>query len=1300
MGREILTLKTLGRARPSIAALIVVLLLSGSNALVAFAAVAAVDPSYNATTAAAPFPGPSPLGVAVDTDGTIYSVGSNGQLYVTGPTSGGVATAVGPIGNSPSGIALLGGTLYAARRGTGTNGDVVAISKTTGAPLGAPVAVQGPGLACAPDGIAADATSGNLFVTSPCPYDPDAGQQIGYVFKVNPAVGASNYGCLGQSILNLPHGISVGPEGTIFVQDLDRLIRMAGVTASQPGQCATVASRSGANGIALVGVTDQAGTILPKFVFVTDTAGDIWKINVLTGTGQKKIASGGGTGSFETIGPDNCLYASQATGVTKVTKADGTCFNLGEAGETLPAITLFRNGANPVVGSTAYNITATVTNAPLGSQVTFSRTPAVNPGTTTANTISTGVATTQYVGLNVGTDTVTARVVVAGSTYVSNTIAITWEPMPDTSAPIISATVTGGHADVDPSQFGCTSEGVASLLSSPEYVCGYYTSPPTITWFPRDPESGIDWTKTTCETITLTTPGPPAGTPITCTATNTSGYQARATILVNLALKAPTIAVQSAKYANGDQAAYPVSSFTNRPVTVIFACDGTYGAPFLSCTTPGGTQTPSNPLDPAALPLLSTITFTDEGTYNPFGTVRDRPGRTATTSFGPVHIDLTPPVVTNSATVGGAAYTAGAWTNQPVTVTFVCTDAFSGVAICPAAQTIAAEGAAQTATGQSTDKAGNVSSSSYSPINIDLTKPVITATYTNADLTPYTPGTPTNQAVTIRFTCTDQAGLSGVLSCPADIVVPNTAPGPQTPAPVTATDRAGNVGSFTPGTVLIDTTAPTIVASATIPGTTSSLAYTGVWTNKDVTVTFSCTDAVVCSAPVTLTASTPLAGTPVTGTARDAAGNVATSAPITVYIDKIAPTITATPDRPAGASGWYNGPVTFTFACADTLSGVVACPSPVTVSGSGTALPVSGSVSDNAGNSATFATTIKIETVPPTITGAPTTLPNANGWWKTDVTVVFTCSDAGGSGIASCGPTQTFGQGAGQVATGTAVDGAGNTATATVPNLNVDKVAPTLQKTQTGDTVNVTTTDDLSGVQSLFYEILGANGAVLSSGTSTGSASVLATSGATFRYTITDLAGNVTVGNFPLVPAPPPAPTLTCGAVKGTGTLANGAKVQVDVTCDGKTVKGKIEYQVGRTRIVVTNLTGFTMTADKKSATISGKTSDGKPVVVTVTDSKTAAPDTFDMRVNGAPLGGSGPLKKGNLTVNQPSACGKRGDGSSDGSGSGDSDENDSDADSDSGDNTDSRDGSNSTDGGSNGNSNSRDGDSDDSDGD
>jgi large repetitive protein len=181
----------------------------------------------------------------------------------------------------------------------------------------------------------------------------------------------------------------------------------------------------------------------------------------------------------------------------------------------------------------------------------------------------------------------------------------------------------------------------------------------------------------------------------------------------------------------------------------------------------------------------------------------------------------------------------------------------------------------------------------------------------------------------------------------------------------------------------------------------------------------------------------------------DKAGNTKAVTVGGIKIDRTAPATQA-----IAPSGWQSSDVTVKLAATDNLSGVAGTHykvdggttqdgTTVTLSSEGTHKVAFWSV-DNAGNVETASTaTVLVDKSAPTITGKAATSPNANGWYHAPVTVQFTCQDAV-SGIASCQPDTVAASEGPNSVTGTAVDNAGNTSTATVAGINVDTVAPSV----------------------------------------------------------------------------------------------------------------------------------------------------------------------------------------------------------------------------------------------------------------
>lgn len=446
-------------------------------------------------------------------------------------------------------------------------------------------------------------------------------------------------------------------------------------------------------------------------------------------------------------------------------------------------------------------------------------------------------------------------------------------------------------------------------------------------------------------------------------------------------------------------------------------------------------------IDPATQPGDSVIK--GEGVNLGAGpvSIRDKAGNTSDdASVSGVKIDRTAPNVTGAPTTqpNGAG-----WYKDGVAVDFTCTDTLSGVASCPTTKVIRGDGANQSVTSdRATDIAGNSSAgTTVSGINIDGTAPTSSSNNTCTASNGYCTG----DTADVVLNAVDQAGLSGVkeirysidgaaervaVGATTTVSVPLTGSGSGS-VKYYAVDNAGNVESANAVALKWDNIAPTV------SHTLSPAANADDWNNANVTVTFTAKDddkgsgVANVSAPVTVSTETP--GQLVSGAAKDTAGNVGTDT-VTVKLDKTAPSISgAITSGTKSASGWYTGPVTVTFTCADGLSGVATCPDPIVLSANG-ANAASGTVSDKAGNTATAKVDgINIDQEKPTLTTADINVQGKQYTLGAVPAATCTATDSF-SGLASCTVTVTGGNanGVGTFnSTATATDIAGNTATLT-----------------------------------------------------------------------------------------------------------------------------------------------------------------------------------------------------------------------------------------------------------------------------
>ena len=424
--------------------------------------------------------------------------------------------------------------------------------------------------------------------------------------------------------------------------------------------------------------------------------------------------------------------------------------------------------------------------------------------------------------------------------------------------------------------------------------------------------------------------------------------------------------------------------------------------------------------------------------------------------------DSTPPTITSSRMPANPA----GWYDTPLTVSFRCSDLLSGVATCPAPASFDQEGTNETQTATAADNAGNTAEHTVTGINIDLTPPALTGAATSS---PDAAGWYRND-VAIHWTCSD--ALSGVASCPANSTIGGEGAGLRASAFVR--DVAGNLTNSTSAPVNIDRTPPLTTASA--PVGWSKTAVTVALKALDNLSGVDATYASVDGGPAQATDSVSISGDGSHTLAYwsvDKAGNVEPERTIEVQIDTAAPTITHTLEPVPNAAGWNSNDVTVTFDCSDSISGIASCSAPEIVTGEGASLRVTGTAKNNAGWSTDDTALVSIDRTPTTIAATADRAPNANGWYSDDVVVDFACKDAL-SGVSSCAAPVKLAEGAGQSASGSATDIAGNSATASLGGVNVDKTAPAVAYSgnagtySIADTVNITcaASDALSGVAS------------------------------------------------------------------------------------------------------------------------------------------------------------------------------------------------------------------------------------------
>ncbi|MEI3847609.1 MULTISPECIES: OmpL47-type beta-barrel domain-containing protein [unclassified Microbacterium] len=614
-----------------------------------------------------------------------------------------------------------------------------------------------------------------------------------------------------------------------------------------------------------------------------------------------------------------------------------------------------------------------------------------------------------------------------------------------------------------------TGPTLTATVSPAPNAAGWNNANATVTWAASDGLNGSG-VATGPSPASATVSGNGISTP-TSTATDRLGNVGNGAVTVRVDKTAPTITASQVQNADGT-------------TTITFICSDTTSG-VASCLAEGST-TNSRTVGPN-----TTVT----------GTATDAAGNTATASSTSPAGDTSAPILSGSPTT--QPNPAG-WYQGDVVIDWTASDAESGVPTQPSDTTITGEGTALTSTQSVTNGAGLSTTATSPAVKIDRTAPTTGISGASNGWV--------NGAVTVVLTPGDN--LSGVARTEYTVdggaVQQGTTFSLSTEGAHTITyrsvDAAGNEEGFHTATVNIDKTAPTI-GHVFDPDT-----YTGAgWINTDVTVSFTCEDQggsrlADCSADVIVADE---GEQNVVGTATDNAGNSANDT-ATVRVDKTAPTIAATVGGTKNDAGWYNEDVTVSFSAEDALSGIASL-SPAAVLSDGAGQTASGTATDAAGNSAsTTVTGINVDTTAPVLTAEYST-----AWSAGDVTVVWTCTDEGGSGVGDAPGTRVVdGEGANLSDTASCIDVAGNTATETASGIRIDRTAPvtTASLADAGDDgwhsaaveVTLTGNDNLSGVASTLYTVDGGAAQEYS-----GVFSITADGEHTVTFWSKDAAGNV-----------------------------------------------------------------------------------------------------------------------------------------------------------------------------------------------
>ncbi len=391
-------------------------------------------------------------GISFDAAGNLLASDYvNGDVYKF-PPGGGVASnasRIATLGTSLGSLTTSAGALYGVKVATSgdfATGAVLKINTTTGTAI-----TVASGIPC-PFNIATDPLSDDLFVTDGCFGN---GADNASIWRVsNPGGGSPSTSVYATSTASPNGSLSFAQDGTlyavygynfVFSQAIDQISATNGPVVPTVQMTGVPSTFS-----ALAVGSNPAGGAKTMVTSVQNTGGFAHSVAVFDMTATPPVFSGttlieADVGSAKILGPDGCVYLSNANVVYKLSNADGSCALTGLSSN--PSL-LLDPQTSPAIAAqgSVQHFTATFPHTPaipFDTPVTFHVSGANSLQGTRNVGFGAGVVFT-YAGLNSGNDQVTAYAQIDGAIVSSNSVPVTWTPGKHTTFLNLSGSVTSG----------------------------------------------------------------------------------------------------------------------------------------------------------------------------------------------------------------------------------------------------------------------------------------------------------------------------------------------------------------------------------------------------------------------------------------------------------------------------------------------------------------------------------------------------------------------------------------------------------------------------------------------------------------------------------------------------------------------------------------------------------------------------------------------------------------------------------------------------------------------------------------